>query len=734
MKLVIVESPNKTHTISQFLGKDYLVLASVGHVRDLATSGKNGFGVDVDNNFTPTYKIIPGKQKIIKQLKDAVSKASEVYLATDPDREGEAIAWHLASVLGLDISSVKRLTFNAITKHEVLLAMSKPSHIDMDLVASQETRRIIDRIIGFDLSELMKSKIKTRSAGRVQSVTLRMIVEHQKEIDSFISKNYYDVKGLFGSNLFEASLYSKDGNIFKPYSIDSKEKLEEIKANLGKEFKVEPLIETQKVTKPKLPFTTSSLQQEAFSRFNYSAKLTSSLAQRLFEGVEINGEFKALITYIRTDSTRLANDFLEVANQYILSKYGPSALASSPLKTKKTSELVQDAHEAIRPIDLNFTPSMAKEYLSNSLYNLYRLIYARTLASLMQPKIDLVTSVRLSSNGYVFKSEASKNIELGFMQAYKDNGFASEKSNTKKLPDEIVELAKTNGTISLEKLNYEEKSTQPPSKYNDGSVVRLMEEKGIGRPSTYASTISTLEQRDYIESEKNILTPTESGKLVVENLVKYFPNLMDYSYTRDMEAKLEQVKEGGTSKVDLLSDFYSSFTKELAFAKENMEKIPDVPTGENCPVCGSPLVYKKSKYGQFIACSNYPKCKYVQKEEKVVEEVPNRTCPNCGSKLVYRTSKKGQKFIGCSNFPKCRYIESLETNSNSEASNQNIQDSQNLENFDTSLENTTCPRCKKGHLVIKKGRYGSFYACSNFPRCRYTQKLETKDSKKDENN
>jgi len=719
MKLVIVESPHKTKTISQFLGKDYKVMASVGHVRDLSKTGINGFGVDIYNNFKPYYSIISGKEKIIKDLKNAVNKADEVYLATDPDREGEAIAWHLAVVLGLDIKTVKRLTFNAITKNEILKAMSHPSNIDMDLVASQETRRILDRIIGFDLSKLMKSKIKTESAGRVQSVTLRMIVEHQKDIDAFESKDYYDIKGYFTDKKLQANLYSYNGKIFKPYSIDSDEKYKTIVKSLTEDFLVEPLSYTTKVLQPKLPFTTSSLQQEAFTRFGYGVKLTSSLAQRLFEGVEINGEFRALITYIRTDSTRLADEFVEVANQYIIDKYGNNALVGK-VKTKKKSDLIQDGHEAIRPIDLNFTPSMAKEYLPKNMYNLYRLIYARTIASLMSPKKENITTVKLFNNGYVFKTEASKVIDKGYSVIYEECGFKVD-NGTNELPDEIINKAENHETIKLVELKGEKKSTLPPNKYNDGTVVKLMEEKGIGRPSTYSSTISKLIERNYVVSNKHVLTPTEDGKLVVENLVKFFPNLMDYDYTKEMETQLEQVKEGGTSKVDLLSDFYQDFTKEMKYARENMEKVQAVSTGELCPICNSPLVYKKSRYGQFIACSNYPSCQYIKKEEKPVEEVEGRLCPNCGCKLIYRYSKKGEKFIGCSNFPRCKYTESLKdtkkvNNSNSVDENK----------YDNSLENSICPKCQKGHLIVKNAKYGPFYACSNFPKCRYTKKLEIK--------
>lgn len=725
MKLVIVESPNKIKTINQFLGDDFKVMASVGHVRDLATKGKGGLGVDVDNNFEPTYKIISGKSKIVKEIKAEVKKCDEVYLATDPDREGEAIAWHLAVVLGLDPLKVKRLSFNAITAKEVKKALENPGHIDMDLVASQETRRILDRIIGFDLSGLLKNKIKTKSAGRVQSVTLKMIVEHQKEIDAFVPKDYWDISGEFGDEKISAPLYSKDNKIYKPTSIDSKEKVDEILNQLPKEFEVLPLAFSKRTSNARPAFTTSSLEQEAYTRFKYSARLTSSIAQKLFEGIEIHGSFKALITYIRTDSTRLSPDFVEVASQYIINKYGPKAYKGVNLGKKKKSNLVQDAHEAIRPVDLTFTPAIAKASLSKEMYNVYRLIYARTIASLMKPKVDNVTTLKFKGNGYIFKTEAVKNESKGYTAAYEDCGIKISTSKSIVLPDSIVKLAEEGGKIVATKIDTEKKSTNPPDKYNDGSVVRLMEEKGIGRPSTYASTISTLIDRNYITTVKHTLNPTDSGKLVVEKLEEYFPNLMSYSYTSEMETDLEKIKAGDSSKETLLREFYTEFMKQLENAKENMEKIKDEETGEMCPVCGSPLVVKHGRYGKFVACSNYPTCKYIKKEKKEIEYV-GRDCPECGHTLVYRVSRKGEKFIGCSNYPKCKYTEGLAKKTSD--NNKKI----DVEKEDPDgLVGTVCPKCGKGTLVFKKSRFGVFYGCSNYPKCRYIQKVSNK-KKKDE--
>ncbi|MDD4532112.1 MAG: type I DNA topoisomerase [Bacilli bacterium] len=725
MKLVIVESPNKIRTINQFLGDNYKVMASVGHVRDLATKGKGGLGVDVDHDFEATYKIIPGKTKIVKEIKNEVKKCDEVYLATDPDREGEAIAWHLAVVLGLDPLKVKRLSFNAITSKEVKKAIENPGHINMDLVASQETRRILDRIIGFDLSGLLKNKIKTKSAGRVQSVTLKMIVEHQKDIDAFVPKEYWDISGEFGQEKIVAPLYSKNNVIYKPNSIDSKDEVDQILKELPKEFNVLPLVFSKRTSSSRPAFTTSSLEQEAYTRFKYSARLTSSIAQRLFEGIEIHGSFKALITYIRTDSTRLAPDFVDVASQYIVDKYGPDSYNGVNLGKKKN--LVQDAHEAIRPVDLTFTPAIAKKTLNKEMYNVYRLIYARTIASMMKPKIDNVTTLKFEGNGYIFKTEAVKNEAKGYTAAYEDCGIKMVKAKTVELPDSIIKLAESKGKIVAQKIDTEKKSTNPPDKYNDGSVVRLMEEKGIGRPSTYASTISTLVAREYITSIKHTLNPTDSGKLVVEKLEEFFPDLMSYSYTSEMESDLEKIKDGDSSKQVLLREFYTEFMKQLEIAKKNMEKIKDEETGEMCPVCGSPLVIKHGRYGKFVACSNYPTCNYIKKEKKEIEYVEGRECPKCGHKLVYRTSRRGERFIGCSNYPKCKYTEGLNKPKDDGKSEDKLADMD-----PDGLVGTTCPKCGKGTLVLKKSRFGVFYGCSNYPKCRYTQKVSTQKKKNEE--
>ena len=703
MKLVIVESPTKCITIGKYLGEDYKVMASVGHIRDLGTSGKGGLGVDVEHDFKPTYVISKDKYKVVSELKAAVKKADEVYLATDPDREGEAIAWHLSQVLNLP-QDTKRLEFHEITNKAIHKAIENPRTIDMNLVESQETRRIMDRIIGFKLSDLLNRKIKSRSAGRVQSVTLRLIVDREQEIRDFVPEEYWEVEGVFGNSEIKAKLATKDGKAIK---LASEKDYLEVKEALPKNFKVLPLKGTTRKREARPPFTTSTMQQEAYNHFGYSTKKTSMLAQKLYEGVEINGTPRGLITYMRTDSTRLSPDFVETANQFIISNYGLSYKGAPHVKSSKN---MQDAHEAIRPTDLNLTPESIKKSLPKDMYNLYKLIYSRALASLMAAKQEEVTTVAFEGNGYVFKSDYVRSLFDGYSKIYEDFESSTKYS---KLPEGVEE----NKEVEAKSIEGTQHFTKAPARYSEAKVVKLMEEKGIGRPSTYASTIQLINTRKYVTSTKGVFSPTEQGELTVNKLVTYFPKFMDYAYTAEMENKLDQVVSGDSSRNNLLSSFYVDFMGLLDNAFKNMEKVKDKETGEFCPKCGAPLVIKKGRYGEFVACSAYPTCDYIKKEKKEVEYVEGRTCPTCGSKLVYRTSKRGEKFIGCSNFPKCHYIESLKP----------------LKEEPAEEEYIPCPKCGTGHLVKKSSKYGTFLGCSNYPKCHYIQKIEKKKSdKKDE--
>ena len=693
MKLVIVESPTKCHTIQKYLGEDYKVMASLGHIRDLSTSGKGGLGVDVSNDFKPTYVNSKDKVKVIKELIKEKNNATEVLLATDPDREGEAISWHLAEVLGLDIESTKRLEFHEITKPAILKAMNNPRTIDMSLVESQETRRIIDRIMGFEMSTLLKRKIGSLSAGRVQSVTLKLISEREKEITKFVPEEYWTIQGVFDENI-EAKLDSIDGRAVG--TIKFEEDADEILNDLPSSYVVNDVTTRNRRVESKAPFTTSTLQQEAFIKHKYSTKKTASIAQKLYEGIDIGSQTIGLITYMRTDSVRLSPEFVSKANQYILDKYGEKYLGKE--NTKQGKGLVQDAHEAIRPTSLDLEPKSIKQYLTTEQYNLYKLIYNRAIASLMSPRLDEVTTVKFQGKNYIFKTDGVRMIFDGFTKIY-----GVEDDMKKNLPNF------TKGEeIKANEITKQQHFTQGPSRYTEAKLVKTMEELGIGRPSTYASTISTLYDRKYIVQEKGSIYATEQGMETSDKLSEFFAPFMDTAYTAKMEQSLDEIVDGNDSRLGLLNDFYNEFEPLYEVALKEMKKTEPKKTGEKCPKCGNDLVYKKSKFGEFIACSSFPTCNYVKpKEEKPVEVLENQVCPKCGKSLVKRKSKKGE-FYACSGFPKCKFI---------------------LGNDDNQVEelysDKKCPKCNK-LLLIKKGRngHGDFLACSGFPKCRYFETIK----------
>ena len=654
MKLVIVESPTKSKTIAHYLGNDYVVEASKGHVKDLAISGKGGLGVDVENNFEPKYVISKDKTKIVSELKKKKKKSDEVILATDPDREGEAIAYSLAKVLGLDVNTTKRLEFHEITKNSILEAISNPRTIDMNLVHAQETRRIIDRIMGFKLSGLLNQKIKSKSAGRVQSAALKLIVDHEKEIEDFKPEKYYVLEV---SIEIDRKIYPLTLVKYKNEKLDNfKNKDEALEAlnSLNEKLVLDKIEEKERFIKSKEPFRTSTMQQSAFSSYGFSTKETTFLAQELYEGVETNEGLVGLITYIRTDSTKLSDTFIESAKNYIISKYGEEYYKGQG--TLKEVKNAQDAHEAIRPTSLERTPELMKKYLSNNAYKLYKLIYNRTLASLMSDKKVLSKTYYFVDNDCTFKLTDSETLFKGY-----DILKVDEKAADEGLLSNIStnSLLKEKESYKVASKELKEDETKPPARYSEGKLVNLMEEKGIGRPSTYASTIATLKARKYITSAKGVITPTEQGKLTSKVLDKYFPNLINTQYTADMENLLDEIQNGTADEKKVIADFYYPFIEEFNEVKEKMYKEPPKETGEVCPKCGSPLVERYGKYGKFIACSNYPNCKYIKKEEKEPLKEVGRACPNCGSPLVYRKNKKGSTFIGCSNYPKCKYTESV---------------------------------------------------------------------------
>lgn len=686
MKLVIVESPNKCHTISRYLGQGYEVMATVGHVRDLSTSGKGGFGVDINNGFKPNYIVVNNKRKVVAELKDAARKASDIYLATDPDREGEAIAWHLTQILNLPVESTKRLEFHEITRVSIEDAMKHPRTIDMKLVNSQETRRIIDRIIGFKLSNIIQKTIKSRSAGRVQSATLKLITEHDEEIKNFVPTPYWTLS--LDLTVNKRKITAKFEHYGSIKSLDDEANVKEILSKLEDVARVISIKKSVRSVESKPAFTTSTLQQEAYNTYHFSTAKTSKLAQELYEGVVINGEHTGLITYIRTDSTYLSDTFVNRAEAFIKERFGNEYCGKR--KIAKVAG-AQNAHEAIRPTSNHMTPESIRGYLSPDLYKLYKLIYERAVGSLMAPKKEAVQTVLFDCGGVTFKVEGSSTIFDGYTKLY-----SAEKSEESYLP-----VFNEGDTFKVNKVNNEQKMTEPPAAYTEARIVKLMEEKKIGRPSTYASTISTLLKRKYVESVKGSIISTETGQRTVVVLNKYFPHFVDVKYTARMEDDLDKIQEGEVSRLDTLDDFYEKFTKEVDSAYKVMYSDKDQEVGRVCPKCGAPLVLKKSRYGEFVGCSNFPKCDYREKEEL---ELTGELCPKCGKPLVYRLNKKHKKFIACSGYPKCDYIVKEE----------------NPQHVHTGLK---CPECG-GELVERHRGKKTFLGCSNYPKCHHMEPLK----------
>lgn len=640
-KLVIVESPHKSKTIEKYLGKDFKVVSSVGHIRDLSTSGKYGFGVDIDNNFKPDYKIIKGKTKLVKELKKDIKDADFVYLATDPDREGEAISWHLYDTLGLKEENYDRIVFNEITKKAVLDSFNKARKIDDNLVKSQETRRILDRIIGFRLSKLMQSKTGGKSAGRVQSVALKLIVDRERKIEAFIPEEYFEIEAKF--NDFDAKL---DTYNHKKIEIKKESEAKEILSKLSNAFKIESIDKKEKAKKSKFPFTTSTLEQEASTKLGFTSKKTMMIAQKLYEGINLKDGAEGLISYMRTDSVRLSDEFIKDTYGYIKDNYG-SEYVGYVKKSNKT-ENVQDAHEAIRPTNINNNPEKIKEYLTNDEYKLYSLIYYRALASLMKDAKVEATTVILDNNNYQFKVNGQILIFDGYLKVYSKY----EDSEDKVLPD--FSNYKSNVLVA-NTIEYTSHTTKPPARYTESKLIKEMEELGIGRPSTYAKTIDTIEERGYVKVIDKKFIPTEVGIETTDKLQEFFKDIINVEYTKNMEDDLDKIAEGNMEWNKLLSIFYQEFEPKVEVAFKNMEKKAPEETGESCPNCGSPLVIKQSKYGKFTACSNYPTCKYIKsnKEEKEVKEIIS--CPKCDGKILEKKTKRGKIFYGCSNYPKCDF-------------------------------------------------------------------------------
>ncbi len=637
MKLVIVESPSKTKTIGKYLGNDYKVVSSKGHVRDLSTSGKFGLGVDVDNNFTPNYVPITGKKKVISELKKDCKASEKVFLATDPDREGEAISWHLYDSIGLKDNEYERVLFNEITEPAIKEAMKHTRKIDYNLVKSQETRRILDRIIGFRLSKLMQSKTGGKSAGRVQSVALKLIVDREREIEAFIPEEYWTIEALFDD--FSSDLEKYKG---KKIELTTEEDADKVLKELQDKFKIINIETKEKNKKGVMPFTTSTLQQACSTKFNFGSTRTMTVAQKLYEGKDIGTETVGLISYMRTDSTRLSDLFVNDVKKYIKEQYGEAYVGS--VKVAKKKENVQDAHEAIRPTSIKRTPESVKKYLTPDEYKIYSIIYYRALACLMSDAKVKQTSIILENNGYEFKSTGQVTIFDGFLKVYKNY------MNT-----EDVELPELNvgDELTSNEIKKEQHFTKPVPRYTEASLIKEMESLGIGRPSTYAKTMDTLKKRAYVTVTDKKFFPTEIGIETTDKLQEFFSNIINVEYTANMETELDEIADNKMDNIKVLSDFYNDFEPLVEKAFTDMEKKEPTKTGEICPNCGSELVIRKGRYGEFTACSNYPECTYIKQEKKEVKEICD--CPICKKgKIIEKTTKRNKIFYGCNNYPKCK--------------------------------------------------------------------------------
>ncbi len=702
IKLVILESPAKAGTVGRILGKDYTVVASKGHIRDLPESM---LGVQIDKDFEPVYVNIRKQTSIINELRELAREAETVYLASDPDREGEAIAWHLAYILSVTNAPVYRVTFNEITEKGIRAGMEHPRKIDLDLVDSYQARRVLDRLVGYQISPVLWKKIKKNlSAGRVQSVATRLICDREEEIENFVPKEYWTVTALNETKTpeketFKASYYGRGG---KKEELKNGSAAEEVvKAIEKQEMTVTDVKRTDKKVGPYAPFTTSTLQQDSSHKLGFNPGKTMQIAQQLYEGVNIAGVgFTGLVTYIRTDSVRIADDAATDARNYIRNKFGNDYLPPKK-RVFKTKGSAQDAHEAIRPTHIDFAPDDVKSSLTGDQYKLYKLIFDRFIASQMSDMVYGQTSVTLECNGYTFKSSGSVVKFKGFSAQYKEDPAAVAAKDGSEENAKLPRL-EAGDTVSVKKVESQQHFTQPPARFTEAALVKALEELGIGRPSTYATIISTIEAREYVKNEKKQLVPTEMGKVVNELMKKSFPEIVDVGFTAGIESKLDEIAAGEIAWKQVIREFYGPFSKELQEA-ESIERVVIKPqeSDQVCDICGRPLVYRKSRFGEFLGCSGYPECKFIKSIQK---EVTGRTCPECGRQLVYKKSAKGRQFISCSGYPECKFSSSYEPTGK------------------------MCPQCGK-YLVYKRGRGNKKYiACSN-PACDYMPSAAAKKAK-----
>ncbi|KXI33328.1 MULTISPECIES: type I DNA topoisomerase [Bacillus] len=686
--LVIVESPAKAKTIERYLGKKYKVKASMGHVRDLP---KSQLGVDTEHDFEPRYITIRGKGPVLKELKTAAKKAKKVYLAADPDREGEAIAWHLAHSLDLDLSSDCRVVFNEITKDAIKDSFKHPRMINMDLVDAQQARRILDRLVGYKISPILWKKVKKGlSAGRVQSVALRLIIDRENEINEFKPEEYWTIDGTFlkGKESFEASFFGLNG---KKHPLKTKEDVKEILSKLkGSKFSVEKVTKKERKRNPAVPFTTSTLQQEAARKLNFRAKKTMMIAQQLYEGIDLGKEGTVgLITYMRTDSTRISNTAIEEVSAFIDQTYGKNFLNTTKRPAKK-NENAQDAHEAIRPTSTLRKPADVKHVLSRDQLRLYKLIWERFVASQMAPAVLDTMSVDLDHNGLTFRANGSKVKFPGFMKVYVEGKDDQLEEKDKMLPD-----LKEGDTVLSKDIEPEQHFTQPPPRYTEARLVKTLEELGIGRPSTYAPTLDTIQKRGYVALDNKRFTPTELGEIVLNLIIEFFPEIINVEFTAKMEKELDSVEEGTTEWVRIIDSFYQDFAKRVEKAEAEMQEVEIEPeyAGVDCEECGHPMVYKMGRYGKFMACSNFPDCRNTK---PIVKDIGVK-CPSCHEgNIVERKSKKRRIFYGCDRFPECEFV-----------------------SWDKPIERK-CPKCEN-MLVEKKLKKGVQVQCVN---CDYKEEQQ----------
>ncbi len=678
--LVIVESPSKAKTIGKFLGSRYKVIASVGHVRDLP---KSKLGIDLENDFEPQYISIRGKGDIIKELKKEAKNAAKIFLATDPDREGEAISWHLAFLLGIEPEKPCRIVFNEITKKAVQTAIKNPRPIDIRLVDAQQARRVLDRLVGYQISPLLWRKVRRGlSAGRVQSAALKIICDRENEINAFEPEEYWNISATFKKGRkFVAKLAEYKG---KKISVSDKAQADKILAELeGNDYTVNKIEEKERSRKPYAPFTTSSMQQEASTKLGFSTKKTMMVAQQLYEGVEIKGKGTiGLVSYIRTDSVRISDEAKAAAKEYITETFGSEYYRNNVYSNKKKD--VQDAHEAIRPSYADLTPDEIKASLTKEQYSLYKLIWSRFLASQMAPAKFMNVAATIANGDYNFRATGSKIEFEGYLKVYSNS---KDDDANKLLP--ALEVGEV---LTVQKLDAEQNFTQPPARFSEATLVKDLEEKDIGRPSTYAPIIATIMERKYVKKEKRMLVPTELGFIVTQMMEDYFKEIVDTGFTADMEDKLDDVEVKDVDWKDIIRDYYKILEKELEIADKEIEKVEfEVElTGEICEICGKPMAVKHGRFGEFAACTGYPECKNTKPIVKSIDV----KCPSCGKDIIARKSRTGRIFYGCSGYPDCQ------------------------QSFWNRPVDKKCPDC--GSLLVEKKTKNSKYACSN-PECGYKE-------------